>query len=47
MENITPLWTAGQSVNTIADTLNDRGVATSRGGRWTTKQVSRVLLRVA
>ena len=47
MKVIAPLRSAGQSVNTIADTLNDMGVATSRGGRWTAKQVSRVLQRVA
>lgn len=47
MKVIGPLRTAGQSVNTIATTLNDMEVPTSRGGKWTAKQVSRVLQRVA
>lgn len=47
MKVIAPLRSAGQSINVIADTLNDMGVPTSRGGRWTAKQVSRVLQRVA
>ncbi|MCO5157570.1 MAG: recombinase family protein [Aquamicrobium sp.] len=47
MKVIAPLRGAGQSVNSIADTLNDMSVATARGGRWTAKQVSRVLQRSA
>lgn len=47
MKVIAPLRSAGQSVNVIADTLNDMAVPTSRGGRWTAKQVSRILKRSA
>lgn len=42
-----PLRKAGHTLTTIADTLNDTGVATSRGGRWTAKQVSRVIERAS
>jgi DNA invertase Pin-like site-specific DNA recombinase len=45
MKVIGPLRTAGQTLTAIADTLNDMGAATSRGGQWTAKQVSRVLDR--
>lgn len=41
-----PLRGAGQTLATIAGTLNDMGVATSRGGTWTPMQVKRVLDRV-
>lgn len=34
----------GESLNKIATRLNAMGVPTSRGGRWTAKTVSRVLL---
>lgn len=44
---IGPLKASGQSLNAIAGTLHSMGVATSRGGRWTAKQVSRVLERTA
>ena len=43
---IGPLREAGQTLTAIATTLNQNGVATSRGGVWTAKQVSRVLERV-
>lgn len=35
---------SGESLNKIATRLNAMGVPTSRGGRWTAKTVSRVLL---
>ncbi len=44
---IGPLREAGQTLTAIATTLNQNGVATSRGGSWTAKQVSRVLERVS
>lgn len=47
MRVIGPLKAAGQSLSAIAANLNDMNVATSRGGRWTAKQVSRVLERTA
>jgi len=43
---IGPLRQAGQTLATIAGTLNDMQVATSRGGTWTPMQVKRVLDRV-
>ena len=43
---IGPLREAGQALATIAATLNDMDVATSRGGTWTPMQVKRVLDRV-
>jgi DNA invertase Pin-like site-specific DNA recombinase len=46
MRVIGPLKAAGQTLSAIAETLDGMGVATSRGGRWTAKQVSRVLERV-
>lgn len=42
---IRPLRDAGQNLSQIAAYLNDNRVATSRGGQWTAKQVSRVLER--
>lgn len=42
---IKPLRDTGQTLTAIAQTLADMGVKTSRGGRWTAKQVSRVLDR--
>ena len=42
---IKPLREAGQTLSAIAEALEDMGVKTSRGGRWTAKQVSRVLAR--
>ena len=47
MKMIAPLKAGGQSLNTIAATLNEMGVKTSRDGRWTATQVSRVLKRAA
>jgi len=47
MKVVAPLKEAGQSLQAIATTLNTMDVATSRGGKWTAKQVSRVLERVA
>jgi hypothetical protein len=46
MKVIGPLREAKQSLATIAGTLNDMQVATSRGGQWTAMQVKRVLDRV-
>jgi DNA invertase Pin-like site-specific DNA recombinase len=43
---IGPLRQSGQTLAAIAGTLNDMDVATSRGGKWTAMQVSRVLDRV-
>lgn len=43
---IGPLREAGQTLATIAGTLNDMKVETSRGGTWTPMQVKRVLDRV-
>ena len=42
---IGPLRDAGQTLEGIAEALDRMEVATSRGGRWTAKQVSRVLDR--
>jgi hypothetical protein len=44
---IRPLREAGQTLTTIADTMNDMGVKTLRGGRWSARQVMRVLDRSA
>ncbi|WP_454288236.1 recombinase family protein [Rhizobium arsenicireducens] len=43
---IGPLKASGQTLSAIAETLDTMLVPTSRGGRWTAKQVSRVLERV-
>ncbi|RJG43721.1 recombinase family protein [Mesorhizobium sp. DCY119] len=45
MKIIGPLKAAGQSLSAISSILNETGQPTSRGGRWTAKQVSRVLAR--
>lgn len=47
MKVIQPLMEAGKNLSQIAAHLNDPdvGLATSRGGKWTAKQVSRVLDR--
>ena len=42
---IRPLREAGETLTSIASSLNENGVSTSRGGAWTAKQVSRVLER--
>lgn len=44
---IGPLRETGRTLASIAETLNEMGVATSRGGRWTPMQVSRILERVS
>jgi DNA invertase Pin-like site-specific DNA recombinase len=45
MTVIAPLKASGQNLSQIAATLDTMGIPTSRGGRWTAKQVSRVLDR--
>lgn len=45
MRVVGPLRQSGATLATIAATLNETGVATSRGGAWTPTQVSRVLAR--
>lgn len=45
MKIVGPLRNAGQTLSTIAGTLNDMEVKTSRGGQWTPMQVKRVLDR--
>ncbi|OQM73630.1 recombinase family protein [Manganibacter manganicus] len=45
MKIIGPLRQSGQTLATIAGTLNDMEVATSRGGQWTPMQVKRALER--
>jgi DNA invertase Pin-like site-specific DNA recombinase len=45
MRVVGPLRKAGATLAAIASTLNDTGIATSRGGVWTPTQVSRVLER--
>lgn len=47
MKIVGPLRAAGQTLSTIAGTLNDMEVKTSRGGGWTAMQVKRVLDRTA
>lgn len=43
---IGPLHSTGETLTSIAETLNSTDISTSRGGRWTAKQVSRVIDRV-
>lgn len=45
LHTIGPMRDAGQTLEAIAAALDRLGVATSRGGKWTAKQVSRVLER--
>lgn len=45
MRIIGPLREANQTLTAIADAMNDMGVRTSRGGRWSATQVMRVLNR--
>lgn len=45
MKIVGPLRAAGLTLSTIADTLDNMGVATSRGCRWTPMQVSRAIGR--
>jgi hypothetical protein len=46
MKVIGPLRQSGATLASIAVTLNETGIPTSRGGSWTPTQVSRVLDRV-
>lgn len=45
MKVVGPLRQSGATLASIAATLNDTGIPTSRGGSWTPTQVSRVLER--
>lgn len=45
MKVIRPMVEAEQSLSQIARTLDEMNIATSRGGKWTAKQVSRVIER--
>ncbi len=45
MKVIGPMKDAGTSLVKIAAALDEMGVATSRGGKWTAMQVSRVITR--
>lgn len=45
MKIVKPLRDAGQSLSSIATILNDTKIPTSRGGAWTSTQVSRVIKR--
>ncbi|MER9594550.1 recombinase family protein [Mesorhizobium sp. M0244] len=47
MRIIGPLRSAGQTLTAIADTMNDMGAKTSRGGKWSATQVMRVIDRTA
>jgi len=42
---IAPLQQSGATLQAIANALDASGFATSRGGQWTAKQVSRILAR--
>lgn len=46
MKIVGPLREAGKTLEAIAAVLDEMGIATSRGGKWTPTQVSRVLRRV-
>ncbi len=46
MTIISPLKASGKSLAAIAAILNDMEIPTSRGGRWTAMQVSRVINRI-
>lgn len=45
MKVVKPLLAAEVSLNAIARTLDEMGISTPRGGKWTAKQVSRVIDR--
>jgi DNA invertase Pin-like site-specific DNA recombinase len=47
MKIIRPMHKAGESLSAIASALDAMNVPTSRGGKWTAMQVSRVIQRVA
>jgi DNA invertase Pin-like site-specific DNA recombinase len=42
---IVPLRAQGLTLRAIADALNERGIATARGGRWAAAQVADILRR--
>jgi DNA invertase Pin-like site-specific DNA recombinase len=44
---IGPMREGGATLTTIAETLQEMGIPTSRGGKWTAKQVSRAIERFA
>lgn len=46
MKIVGPLRASGQTLSAIAETLDSMSIPTSRGGKWTPTQVSRVLERV-
>ncbi|MDW9927549.1 DNA invertase [Sinorhizobium meliloti] len=46
MKIVGPLRASGQTLSAIAETLDSMNIPTSRGGKWTPTQVSRVLERV-
>lgn len=45
LQLIAPMREAGKTLEAIATALDNMQVATSRGGKWTAKQVSRVIAR--
>ncbi|ANL55085.1 resolvase/recombinase protein [Rhizobium phaseoli] len=45
MKVIKPMTEAGASLSHVARTLQEMGIGTSRGGKWTAMQVSRVIER--
>ncbi|MBB5575358.1 MULTISPECIES: recombinase family protein [Rhizobium] len=45
MKIVGPLRASGQTLSAIAATLDSMSIPTSRGGKWTAKQVSRVIER--
>ncbi|GGF33389.1 resolvase [Youhaiella tibetensis] len=45
LQVIAPMRDAGKTLASIADALDNMQIATSRGGKWTAKQVSRVIGR--
>ncbi|WFU47725.1 recombinase family protein [Sinorhizobium terangae] len=47
MKIVGPLRASGQTLSAIAETLDSMNIPTSRGGKWTPTQVSRVLDRVS
>jgi DNA invertase Pin-like site-specific DNA recombinase len=44
---VKPMRDEGQTLRQIADALNERGVATARGGRWVAATVRDVLMRAS
>jgi DNA invertase Pin-like site-specific DNA recombinase len=47
MKIVGPLRASGQTLSAIAETLESMNIPTSRGGKWTPTQVSRVLDRAS